>query len=113
MRTGVRARLLGSYGLILALLALIGFFGLYQLDQAMRALHGVADEQAVGLATALSVRPEVLTSLQADYMQHAAQLWNDTLSRLQPDGSTGMPARRSTVSARCVPYETPNKLICA
>ncbi len=68
MRTGVRARRLGSYGLILVLLALIGSFGLFQLDQAMRALHGVADEQAIGLATALSVRSTSLT-MQRDLRQ--------------------------------------------
>jgi methyl-accepting chemotaxis protein len=68
VRTGVRTRLLGSYGLILALLTLIGFFGLYQLNQAMQALHGVADEQAVGLATALSARSTSL-AMQRDLRQ--------------------------------------------
>jgi methyl-accepting chemotaxis protein len=57
--------LLGSFGIILALLALIGALGLYQLGLATRALHDVADDEVAGLSAVYEIRADSL-SLQRD-----------------------------------------------
>ena len=65
MRAGIRTRLLGSFGIILVFVALIGTLGLYQLGQATRALHDVADDEVVGLTAAYEIRAASL-SMQRD-----------------------------------------------
>ncbi|MGE3268975.1 MAG: methyl-accepting chemotaxis protein, partial [Chloroflexota bacterium] len=65
MRAGIRGKLLGSFGLVLGLLALIGALGLYQLGLATRALHDVADDEVVGLSATYEIRAASL-SLQRD-----------------------------------------------
>ena len=65
MRAGIRTRLLGSFGIILVFVALVGALGLYQLGQATRALHDVADGEVVALTAAFELRSASL-SLQRD-----------------------------------------------
>ena len=65
MRAGIRTRLLGSFGIILVFVALIGALSLYQLGQATRALHDVADHEVTGLTAAFEIRAASL-ALQRD-----------------------------------------------
>ena len=65
MRAGIRGKLLGSFGLVLGLLALVGALGLYQLGLATRALHDVADDEVAGLTATFEIRAASL-SLQRD-----------------------------------------------
>ncbi len=68
MRAGIRTRLLGSFGIILASLALIGTLGMYQLGLATRALHEVAVDEVTGLSAAFEIRSASL-ALQRDLRQ--------------------------------------------
>ena len=65
MRAGIRGKLLGSFGLVLGLLALVVALGLYQLGLATRALHDVADDEVAGLTATFEIRAASL-SLQRD-----------------------------------------------
>ncbi len=65
MRAGIRTRLLGSFGIVLVFVALIGGLSLYQMGQATGALHDVADEEVAGLTAAFEIRTASL-SLQRD-----------------------------------------------
>ena len=65
MRAGIRTKLLGSFGIVLASLALVGALGLYQLGLATRALHDVADDEVAGLTAVFELRAASL-SLQRD-----------------------------------------------
>jgi methyl-accepting chemotaxis protein len=65
VRAGIRTKLLGSFGIVLASLALIGALGLYQLGLATRALHDVADDEVAGLTAVYELRAASL-SLQRD-----------------------------------------------
>jgi methyl-accepting chemotaxis protein len=68
VRAGIRTRLLGSFGIILASLALIGTLGMYQLGLATHALHEVADDEVAGLSAAFEIRSASL-ALQRDLRQ--------------------------------------------
>jgi methyl-accepting chemotaxis protein len=56
VRAGIRTKLLGSFGIVLALVALIGVLSLYQMGQATSALHDVADVEVAGLTAAFEIR---------------------------------------------------------
>ncbi|MCC7368255.1 MAG: MCP four helix bundle domain-containing protein [Chloroflexi bacterium] len=82
MRVGVRGKLLGSFGLVLGMLALIGTLGLYQLGLAIRALHDIADDDVVGLTAVFESRAASL-SLQRDLRALVLAFTPDEKQRLK------------------------------
>jgi methyl-accepting chemotaxis protein len=65
LRAGIRGKLLGSFGLVLGLLAFVGALGLYQLGLATRALHDIADAEVSALTATFEIRAASL-SMQRD-----------------------------------------------
>jgi methyl-accepting chemotaxis protein len=81
VRVGIRTKLLGSSGIVLALLALIGALGLYQIGLATRALHDVADDEVAGLTAVFEVRGASL-AIQRDLRQLVIAFTPDEKQRL-------------------------------
>ena len=96
MRVGVRGKLLGSFGLILGMLALIGTLGLYQLGLAMRALHDVADDEVVGLTAVFESRAASL-SLQRDLRALVLAFTPEEKQKLKASQDEAMSDRVGTV----------------
>jgi len=64
---------------------------------AQAGAFGAAVSGMLKSVAGLSVAPDQLGALQGDYLKAATQIWNDSLQRLQPEGtltSTRLPDRR-------------------
>ena len=60
----------------------------------------------------MSLPANAMTELQTTYLKQATELWNQTLTRLQPEGATKRPPPRSptSVSHRPSGAPTPRRL---